>query len=579
MRKPNKKGFTIVELVIVIAVVAILAAVLIPTFVNVVNKANVSNDTALVKNINLTLATEEIDGKPATMHEALEMAERGGFDVSKLTPRSSGDIVWDSATNRFALVDKDGNKVFSENDKNVPKNASVWKIVDSKESAESEGAYSVYLKDGVTADSLTVKTGIDVGNNTVSSLTYNGGDSAKEVIIRTNGATNISVNAELDTVYHYGKAEKVTIVAVAPNSYHEHGEIVGNIEIAKGRVEIAESASVAAVIVTGDGVKVDVISNPEVKVNVKDGIEAEVSGANKTTVKIVNNFEELKSTIYNYGGYIVLGDDIVSEKIQMTESLLKGSHEVIINLNGHTCTYKTYSQTNSNPLFGIKSGVSFKIEGNGTVCVPENKAARLFDVFAGGKLEIDGGEFLSLGNGPSTPIVKSGNDYDNGLGGEIIINNGKFFANDVCFALYKGSSLTIQNGEFTTKDNFIIGTNGNKGNGNNKITINGGTFNASIESENYIACGIYLANDDILTVNGGTFIINNGVGILVRSGKASIGKDVLIDLRNSETQGKIGDADIILEPSGIVLDLKASYPGGTPTIVKNDSRYTVKEVK
>ena len=36
----NRKGFTIVELVIVIAVIAILAAVLIPTFSGVVKKAN-----------------------------------------------------------------------------------------------------------------------------------------------------------------------------------------------------------------------------------------------------------------------------------------------------------------------------------------------------------------------------------------------------------------------------------------------------------------------------------------------------------------------------------------------------------
>ena len=40
MKKLNKKGFTIVELVIVIAVIAILAAVLIPTFSDVVAKAN-----------------------------------------------------------------------------------------------------------------------------------------------------------------------------------------------------------------------------------------------------------------------------------------------------------------------------------------------------------------------------------------------------------------------------------------------------------------------------------------------------------------------------------------------------------
>ncbi|MBQ7445772.1 MAG: prepilin-type N-terminal cleavage/methylation domain-containing protein [Clostridia bacterium] len=40
MKKLNKKGFTIVELVIVIAVIAILAAVLIPTFAKVIEKAN-----------------------------------------------------------------------------------------------------------------------------------------------------------------------------------------------------------------------------------------------------------------------------------------------------------------------------------------------------------------------------------------------------------------------------------------------------------------------------------------------------------------------------------------------------------
>ena len=42
MKKTNKKGFTIVELVIVIAVIAILAAVLIPTFSGIVAKANKS---------------------------------------------------------------------------------------------------------------------------------------------------------------------------------------------------------------------------------------------------------------------------------------------------------------------------------------------------------------------------------------------------------------------------------------------------------------------------------------------------------------------------------------------------------
>ena len=47
-KKNNRKGFTIVELVIVIAVIAILATVLIPTFGNVIEKAN---NTALIQEI------------------------------------------------------------------------------------------------------------------------------------------------------------------------------------------------------------------------------------------------------------------------------------------------------------------------------------------------------------------------------------------------------------------------------------------------------------------------------------------------------------------------------------------------
>ena len=42
MKNTKKKGFTLVELVIVIAVIAILAAVLIPTFTSVINRANQS---------------------------------------------------------------------------------------------------------------------------------------------------------------------------------------------------------------------------------------------------------------------------------------------------------------------------------------------------------------------------------------------------------------------------------------------------------------------------------------------------------------------------------------------------------
>ena len=52
MTKKNKRrGFTVVELVIVIAVIAILAAVLIPTYANLVKKANEAKAQAEAKNL------------------------------------------------------------------------------------------------------------------------------------------------------------------------------------------------------------------------------------------------------------------------------------------------------------------------------------------------------------------------------------------------------------------------------------------------------------------------------------------------------------------------------------------------
>ena len=66
-----KKGFTLVELVIVIAVIAILASVLIPTFGGIIDKANQSAAQQNAANIYrevyaLDLADGELDGKEGT---------------------------------------------------------------------------------------------------------------------------------------------------------------------------------------------------------------------------------------------------------------------------------------------------------------------------------------------------------------------------------------------------------------------------------------------------------------------------------------------------------------------------------
>ena len=61
MKRNNKKGFTIVELVIVIAVIGILAAVLIPTFSGIIDNANNSNRDQGAKNAYTNYLAEDHD--------------------------------------------------------------------------------------------------------------------------------------------------------------------------------------------------------------------------------------------------------------------------------------------------------------------------------------------------------------------------------------------------------------------------------------------------------------------------------------------------------------------------------------
>ncbi len=63
MKKTNKKGFTIVELVIVIAVIAILAGVLIPTFTSVTNRAKESAALQKARTAYTAITVYDIDAK------------------------------------------------------------------------------------------------------------------------------------------------------------------------------------------------------------------------------------------------------------------------------------------------------------------------------------------------------------------------------------------------------------------------------------------------------------------------------------------------------------------------------------
>ena len=145
-----------------------------------------------------------------------------------------------------------------------------------------------------------------------------------------------------------------------------------------------------------------------------------------------------------------------------------------------------------------------------------------------------------------------------------------------------GATITIEDGVFTALDNAVVAGNGNKTDKNtegtpervnaNKITINGGTFTGNIQSSGYVACGIYAPWKDNIVVNGGTFNITGGAGIVARGGIVVVNNGEFNTTGNAT--GKVGDSRVVVPCSALVFDSAAKYPSLT-----NDSKIQINDGK
>ena len=244
MKKNNKKGFTIVELVIVIAVIAILAAVLIPTFSSVIKKAKVNNDIQLVRNLNTALATD--NKKHKTMQSALDAAAKFGYDVAKINASATdNEILWDSKNDVFCYLNTEKNALeyipssVADDAKLSVNSYLLWKISDAVDKI-----YSTYYTGKETK--INTSKGFDAGTTKgITEIKYENNTDQK-VVIRTNSFdTTLTINdsSTQGKIYHYDNLGKLIITDCAMESYHEMG-IVGYAELQKGHLAVEENASI-----------------------------------------------------------------------------------------------------------------------------------------------------------------------------------------------------------------------------------------------------------------------------------------------------------------------------------------------
>lgn len=270
-----------------------------------------------------------------------------------------------------------------------------------------------------------------------------------------------------------------------------------------------------------------------------------------TTGKLVIDgtavFDSSIVAVVDNKGYKTLADAVAAAQNGATVKLLANINgqtvipadkNIVLDLNGKTMTHNIKRQAT--------------VYNNGTLTICDSSADK------SGKIRSTVDTAICAGNNSNTTIQYANIEAVEGA---------------VITGTNTGATVTIEDGIFEVSDNAVVAGNGTKRDGAaNTITINGGTFTGNIQSSGYVACGIYAPWKDNIVVNGGTFNITGGAGIVARGGIVVVNNGEFNTTGNAT--GKVGDSRVVVPCSALVFDSAAKYPSLT-----NDSKIQINDGK
>ena len=298
MKQHNKKAFTVIELVIVIAVIGILSAILIPTFISLTSQSKKAATDALITNLNKILMIDEVDPTSTsniTLGDALADVSDNGYSASGIANNDTL-VLWDQVTNRFIK------------EEDIPSNRNkyeYWCI-----SSTPSNTYSTYLLP--TTGSVTTSYGIDAGTNENLSILFNNSAELSDIRIKTN-KSNLEIKANDNSkIYQYGSSN--TLAMNDGNLY-----LYGTVDVLECNTEdsaIHSYGSIDHILMNDIDANINIYNDKldALSYTFYDGIEpTNISGVDASKIyhyyHVVNNIATL-TTACSHDSYVLFNNDI-----------------------------------------------------------------------------------------------------------------------------------------------------------------------------------------------------------------------------------------------------------------------------
>lgn len=307
--RSRKKGFTIVELMIVIVIIGILIAIIVPSVTSAIESANIASDQSDVKNMNTILQVYCVqNGVDTTKLQAPEVRAIVSSEQKNYTfvPKSSKGIYWYSVN--------EGKIVYSTNgDPNKVVLSNVAHAAFTPSSPEELVKGYLYLNTGDELDEVFTAL-----RSVINKATYkNVFDAAASVKKFTDFQAHIANFDPSDTLY------------ISSTSMYKDGfDSINNVVFATG-ITVIPKAEKLLDLVFSEGVDIVLpatvkVVEPEAFISVRsvtrlvvnNSSTKVVEGALSESIKEVANVENISKSDYknNIQGNSLVMIDIVDEK-------------------------------------------------------------------------------------------------------------------------------------------------------------------------------------------------------------------------------------------------------------------------